>query len=593
MLVSLQCNLDTYQCNEMCIVCFEIGRTINDDNGISKVELYFSPDSSMWYLIIYLDYCNINNNITFNWIFPLKCWRNGWVNVLGRKHDNTKIQNQVLKMPNIEKRIQSPKLLPVSEYSKIETGMGEWPMFRYNPQHTGAYPFTFSPHIDLVWSFETVDNDFIMLSGSANEDLIFVGNGLEKILALHTSTGNIMWEQCLTSNVWTTILVDTLVFVGTSFEPSLTLPTFFCLDARTGEILWSDFFWTVEFAPVSIDSYVVVTTFTKIRGYLINGILKWETLLSDSAAVQFNPPTVFSHEVYIGGTNKIIKALDLFTGEIIWQKTMSEKITSPITAGDSLLFFFSQYGLNCFDNDGTMNWHADIYPHSIRSGIGLVDSSIFCAYLGQNGTSQYTIAECYTKMGLRKWHVEFNPSDGAGSTGGITTKNNLFWFSNTKNIFTVDCRNGELIHKEDSFSSIDGYNCWAWPLIVNDKFMVAKGNCLLCFQNQEYELPEANVLCWPNPFTNLLRISVQLEHYGTIRLYCIDITGRIINTITDCEYQSGVHYFNWDGTDKFGEGIPAGIYFIYYSISHYKPGVKKLVFVGKRRNNEEFYNNHD
>ena len=71
-----------------------------------------------------------------------------------------------------------------------------------------------------------------------------------------------------------------------------------------------------------------------------------------------------------------------------------------------------------------------------------------------------------------------------------------------------------------------------------------------------------DLLCYPNPFITETTISFTLEKRERVQLHIFDISGQLIQTIVNKELPKGEHRFIWNSTDKFGNKIKKGIYFL-------------------------------
>jgi len=65
----------------------------------------------------------------------------------------------------------------------------------------------------------------------------------------------------------------------------------------------------------------------------------------------------------------------------------------------------------------------------------------------------------------------------------------------------------------------------------------------------------------PNPFAATTSISYSLPADGLVRLEIFDVTGRVISAPVDQVQTAGVHAAVWDGHDRAGRDVAAGIYF--------------------------------
>ncbi len=83
---------------------------------------------------------------------------------------------------------------------------------------------------------------------------------------------------------------------------------------------------------------------------------------------------------------------------------------------------------------------------------------------------------------------------------------------------------------------------------------------------------------WPNPAKGPTTISFNVPEptRATLRVY--DIAGRVVNTLVDDHVSAGRHSLTWNGTDKFGQEVPSGVYI--YRLSAGKHNMaRKMVLV--------------
>lgn len=87
----------------------------------------------------------------------------------------------------------------------------------------------------------------------------------------------------------------------------------------------------------------------------------------------------------------------------------------------------------------------------------------------------------------------------------------------------------------------------------NEEFVYEKKNIAVNNSN--------NLFTYPNPFSNVATINLSLTHEtGNCLLEIYDITGKKIN---DFLVKSNSHVIQWNGHDKTGNRLPAGVYFLY------------------------------
>jgi hypothetical protein len=66
----------------------------------------------------------------------------------------------------------------------------------------------------------------------------------------------------------------------------------------------------------------------------------------------------------------------------------------------------------------------------------------------------------------------------------------------------------------------------------------------------------------PNPFRGVADLSLQLDGEGIVRVAVYDINGREVTVLEDGFRNAGPHGIRWDGRDRLGKQVPAGVYFI-------------------------------
>jgi hypothetical protein len=66
----------------------------------------------------------------------------------------------------------------------------------------------------------------------------------------------------------------------------------------------------------------------------------------------------------------------------------------------------------------------------------------------------------------------------------------------------------------------------------------------------------------PNPFRNETEIEYVVPSAGRACVEIYDVSGRHVKTLVNDQMVVGPHSVSWDGTDRNGEAIPSGIYFL-------------------------------
>ena len=65
----------------------------------------------------------------------------------------------------------------------------------------------------------------------------------------------------------------------------------------------------------------------------------------------------------------------------------------------------------------------------------------------------------------------------------------------------------------------------------------------------------------PNPFKGSTKISYSLASAGHVRLGVYTLTGRLVTELVNVNADAGNHSATWDGKDRYGKDVAAGVYY--------------------------------
>lgn len=83
----------------------------------------------------------------------------------------------------------------------------------------------------------------------------------------------------------------------------------------------------------------------------------------------------------------------------------------------------------------------------------------------------------------------------------------------------------------------------------------------------------------PNPFHEVVSFAIDLAEARRLRLDVIAPSGRRVRSLFDSELSAGRWSFEWNGTDRFGARVEAGVYFLIVRVEGEKPLSKRVTLV--------------
>lgn len=105
-------------------------------------------------------------------------------------------------------------------------------------------------------------------------------------------------------------------------------------------------------------------------------------------------------------------------------------------------------------------------------------------------------------------------------------------------------------------------------------------NLAIVAVEESIELPQSLMLinAYPNPFNPQIYFSVELHTRIYVSLEVYDLNGRMVKSIAKEQLDEGIHRYNWDATDSFGNGVETGVYFVVLK-SHNNSQTQKILYL--------------
>ena len=248
---------------------------------------------------------------------------------------------------------------------------GDWPVFGYDPGHTGYVNALVSPHAlqgKLLWSQRFGP---IFSSPVAGLSMLYIASTNGYLYALKQDSGAIVWRTRLNNKLTdaTPALEGQVLFVSTH---STSLEA---LNARTGVSYWTfDTAEKIQAPPLVIGSRVLLATPTTLWALdATTGRLVWKFHRGAIGWPTTGAPTVAGNTVYIGlGSGTQLWALNLANGHILWSFDTADRITSAALVQTDTVYIATWRGHIFALNraNGTQRW---MYSLNFKSNKNVVD----------------------------------------------------------------------------------------------------------------------------------------------------------------------------------------------------------------------------
>lgn len=144
-----------------------------------------------------------------------------------------------------------------------------------------------------------------------------------------------------------------------------TYTDYYCLDAITGEQIWTNKGYLFKNSAIKDNIIVHETPDKRLVAIDINtGETKWKSEINFPTVA---PLTIVDDKVYFGCENSNIYCCDLATGKIIWNHDTEDKILSNIVVDANNLYYLSKNAFHCIDiTNREKVWDVDQKKYQIR-----------------------------------------------------------------------------------------------------------------------------------------------------------------------------------------------------------------------------------
>lgn len=576
--------------SDSCFI-YEISWSVKEVPNIEFVDIYYSPNENKdWTIVAHA----LSNDGKFLWAVPETMPAKGKVKVIGYVASaeatpiemKSEVKKSVFKSSSVE-----PQIYDLSRYSGEASGT-DWPMFQRDAQHTGYTPDALYPPLKLKWKIKADGNwdSFCSLSPVVTNGVVYIGNGLNYLQSLDAFTGQLIWRVPLTSNTGDAAVDDSMIFIGTSIEPTLTYSTFFALRLPNGTSKWTYLTGTVR-GEAYMDRSVYfgnsmkqnIGTFHNLLG--VNGSPMW-TFDIDSAIIT-EPPAIYDGKVYINldiGFNPASSRSGLYvfdkdSGDSLWMiSTKSVMFSAPTIFSGSVYVGAGTGKLYAIDAiTGEERWSKQFSGVGISSSPAAYKNNI---YVGT--ASPYNVNSGFYALnawdGSIVWTCDLG---GSVFSSPAISSNEIAWVGTNQNeLCGVDIQTGEIIYR--TYLSEDRPHGTGSPAIYNNMLFIASGDgYLYAFEGSDVSLnfPAVLLANCPTPFSSETKIYYQIRDNQNIpvKIRIYNIIGEKILTLVNEPKSSGLYTAVWNGRDSRGKKVSSGVYFCQLKIGDFTTTQKMVV----------------
>jgi outer membrane protein assembly factor BamB len=331
-----------------------------------------------------------------------------------------------------------------------------WPMFHYDPNHTG-YSTSAAPNTNhTVWSY-TTGGQIVYSSPSVVNGRIYVGSYDHKVYCLNASTGAYIWSYTTGNPVASSpAIVDDKVYVGS------TDYNVYCLDGTTGMQIWN---FTaghqVYSSPVVIYGRVYVGSSWNAMFYCLNattGTQIWNRTIDNAPWVPTYSPAVACGKVYVGSYRGRIYCLDASTGAYIWNYSMGTIRTSPSVVDGKVYVGSDDKRVYCLDAlTGAYIWHYTT-GNPVRSSPAVADGRVYV------GSDDYSVYCLNASTGAYIW--SYKTGDWVGSSPAVAD-GKVYVGSDDYSVYCLNASTGAYV-----WSYATGERVISSPAIANGRVYV-------------------------------------------------------------------------------------------------------------------------
>jgi outer membrane protein assembly factor BamB len=350
-----------------------------------------------------------------------------------------------------------------SPLSHSPRNSASWPMFGYDPQHSGYNPNEtilstknvsgLAPAwINFTYPDDSFDTSPVVVNGvvytcttygllfayavktgqplwrydhggldnssspAVTNGIIYVGS--DTLYALNAQSGKQLWTFKAGSFISSPVVINGVLYFGT-YNSYL-----YALNATTGTLLWSYHSQGSNFGSPAVDNSMVYVTndSSTIALNAQTGTEQWTFNVGAST------PTVVNGTVYIAGTDNNLYALNAITGKVLWKKAVSGSAYEGVAVASGALYVGTDHSNVDAFNALTGNSIWTFKAKSIIETAPSVANGV--VYIGDLSNDLYALN---AKMGKLLW--SYDVIGGSTSSTMVVVNGSIFVSESDKGFY--------------------------------------------------------------------------------------------------------------------------------------------------------------
>jgi outer membrane protein assembly factor BamB len=459
-------------------------------------------------------------------------------------------------------------------HSFIFLATSQYPMFRYDIQHTGRSPYNGSQTSQVRWFYSTSQPIISSPVVSPDSTIYFISEN-DTLYGIKFD-GTKRWQYYLEQGTRSTPIIasDNTIYVGGGFGNLL------CFSNDLSILYWR--YGTgsaISSSPVISDSGIIY--FGSEDGYLYalkpDSTLNWSYNLG--SPVYSSPAISQDQMIYVGSIEGKLFSFNP-QGLRTWEMTLpAALLSSPLVGPDGTIYIGCCNGrMYAIDRFGVVKWSYQT-EDSITSSAAIDSTGII--YFGSYDGYVYALEDAGNQANLI-WR--YQTQGKIRSSPSISTNGIIYIGSDDGNIYAIN---------------IDGSLAWTrmtGNAVRSSPAIGAEGTIYIGSDDGRLyaigyvpgveeevvnlEIPKSFKLYsgQPNPFASITNIRFGLPRTSPVVLKIYSSSGLILKNLVSETRNPGYHTVIWDGTDYTGKKVPAGIYFCCLETGNIKE-VKKIIKV--------------